>query len=129
METVKDRVKVCEEVALKMDEDMTLAKRRIEHLQIEAKGVRQTLSKYEKQFDELGIALKNAQEENEKLSNDLKDSKKTTFTKFEMVFSRLGNLANFKKRVATKFEMIFSRLGSQGKESGGGDVDGGDARE
>ncbi|RSM18943.1 hypothetical protein CDV31_002266 [Fusarium ambrosium] len=126
METVKDRVKVCEEVTLQMDEDMTRTRDRIINLQVEARGVRQTWPKHEKQLDELDIALKNAREEherdmvelrvalknareeNEKLSNDLKDFKKTTFTKFEMVFSRLG---------------------SQGKESGGGDVDGGDARE
>ncbi|RSL62354.1 hypothetical protein CEP54_005729 [Fusarium duplospermum] len=165
IETVQDRVKVCEEAALNMEEDMTLAKCRIENLQMEAKGVRKTRPKYEKQVVELDlalknareehgkdmadlklalknareehekdmvelrVALKNAQEENEKLCNDLKDFKKTTFTKFEMVFSRLGNLVNFGKRVATKFEMIFSRLGNQGKESQGGDVNEGDARE
>ncbi|RMJ06528.1 hypothetical protein BHE90_014919 [Fusarium euwallaceae] len=147
IETVQDRVKVCEEAALKMAKYMSIAQDRIINLQVEAKGVRQTWPKYEKQLDELDlalknareeherdmvelrVALKNAQEENEKLSNDLKDFKKTTFTKFEMVFSRLGNLANFKKRVATKFEMIFSRLGSHGKESQGSDVNEGDTRE
>ncbi|RSL39109.1 hypothetical protein CEP53_014308 [Fusarium sp. AF-6] len=130
-----------------MDKYMSIAQDRIINLQVEAKGVRQTLPKYEKQLGELDLALKNAreqhekdmvelravlknaQEENEKLSNDFKDFKKTTFTQFGAVILGFKELTKFGKWVETKFEMIFSRLGSQGKESGGGDVNKGDTRE